>query len=464
MLQRGVLAGRLAVVQRRPVPSVAGLLAGCCAQFPLPRAGRHLHALVLPGGGVIGLLLGVPARKQTVQILGVQDTIVDDHRRIGVLEQVLPEVPAVLEDVMDDASQERQIAAGAELDVGARDRARAGEARVDVDHLGAAPLCLHHPLEADRMALGHVGAHDQDAVNVLQILLERRGPTSSERCPQTGNGGRVSYARLVLDLDEPERGHQLLDRVVLLVVERGTAAVDNTQGPAQGAVLRVDLLPRAATRLYHAVGDHVHRLVQSQLLPVRAVGRAVLDPVLAQLAGDEVLGGRALRTQAAARDRAVRIALDLGDGAVLDVHLLAAADRAVGADRVDHAGCLRRARAQLARRLRLCRPAARKRIAPQLPDQRPVTGCAQRVRGLHAPATPAVAKLGRTDSAYVSRKRPGPARPAAPARDRSRPRCTRAGARYAPADPGHTGSTRRRSPRRPAPWPLRSARAAAAPD
>ena len=44
----------------------------------------------------------------------------------------------------------------------------------------AARLGLHHPLEPDRMALGHVRALDDDAVAVGQILLERRRPASTE--------------------------------------------------------------------------------------------------------------------------------------------------------------------------------------------------------------------------------------------------------------------------------------------
>jgi hypothetical protein len=58
--------------------------------------------------------------------------------------------------------------------------AGAGEARVDVDHLGAALLGLDHPLEPDRVLLGHVRAHDQDAVGVLQVLLERGGAAAPE--------------------------------------------------------------------------------------------------------------------------------------------------------------------------------------------------------------------------------------------------------------------------------------------
>ena len=96
-------------------------------------------------------------------------------------------------------------------------------------------LRLHHPLEPDRVVLGHVRAHDQDAVRVLQILLERRGAASSERGPQTGDRGAVSYAGLVLDLDDAERGEELLDQVVLLVVERRAAEV--ARSPACGARL-----------------------------------------------------------------------------------------------------------------------------------------------------------------------------------------------------------------------------------
>src|SRR5205814_4181643 len=102
-------------------------------------------------------------------------------------------------------------------------------ARVDVDDLGAPRLGLHDPLEPDRVALGHVRALDDDAVRVLQVLLEGGGPTPTEGGPQTGDGGRVSYAGLVLDLDGAQRRVQLLEEVVLLDVERRPAEVGEPQ-------------------------------------------------------------------------------------------------------------------------------------------------------------------------------------------------------------------------------------------
>ena len=137
---------------------------------------------------------------------------------------------------------------GAQRHVHVGDRARAREARIDVDDRRAARLRLHHPLEPDRMALGHVRAHDHDAVAVLQILLEGRGAAATERCPQTGHGGGVSYARLVLDLHRAERGVELLHEVVLLVVEGRASEAREAERAAQRPALVVVLLPRAPPR------------------------------------------------------------------------------------------------------------------------------------------------------------------------------------------------------------------------
>ena len=104
-----------------------------------------------------------------------------------------------------------------------RVRAGPGEPRVDVDDGRAARLRLDHPLERDRVALGHVRTADDDAVGVNQIARKRGGPAATEASPQTGDGGGVSYPRLVLDLDRAERGPELLDEVVLLVVQRRAA-------------------------------------------------------------------------------------------------------------------------------------------------------------------------------------------------------------------------------------------------
>ena len=57
-------------------------------------------------------------------------------------------------------------AAGPEAHEPRGQRARAREARIDVDDFRPALARLDDPLEADRVRLGHVRAHDQDAVRV----------------------------------------------------------------------------------------------------------------------------------------------------------------------------------------------------------------------------------------------------------------------------------------------------------
>src|SRR5213079_2102936 len=102
---------------------------------------------------------------------------------------------------------------------------------------------LHQPPKADRMRLGHRRALDPDAVGVLEVLLEVGGAAAPERGPQTGDGARVSYAGLVLDLHGSHRREGLLDEVVLLVVERGAAQVGEAERAVDALAAMVDVLP-----------------------------------------------------------------------------------------------------------------------------------------------------------------------------------------------------------------------------
>jgi hypothetical protein len=106
--------------------------------------------------------------------------LVHQERRVGVRLHVLLELQVVGEDVVDHAAEERNIGAGPHRDMLIGQRAGPGEPRVDVDDPGAASLGLHHPLEPDRMGLGHVRAHDDDAVGVGQVLLVVGGAATPE--------------------------------------------------------------------------------------------------------------------------------------------------------------------------------------------------------------------------------------------------------------------------------------------
>src|SRR4051794_34207118 len=92
----------------------------------------------------------------------------------------------------------------------------------------------------------------------------RRCRTRDTRRPQTGDGGGVSYAGLVFDLDGSQGGVGLLEEGVFLVV--GRRAIDPP-------VLVVDRLPAVLAPRSHARRSSP-RGVKLELFPLRAARAA----------------------------------------------------------------------------------------------------------------------------------------------------------------------------------------------
>src|SRR5918992_2919243 len=174
-------------------------------------------ALVTPARGAVLFALLVPAGEQT-RGLGILEVLGNDRGRVGVDLDVLFEVLLVLEDVVDQPPQESDIGARPDRCVDVTHRRGAREARVDMDELGALLFGDHGVPETHGVGLRHVGAFDQDAVRVLQILQVGGGPAPTVRDAQTGHRGTVSYTRLVRYSHEPQRMKKLGYEVVLLVV------------------------------------------------------------------------------------------------------------------------------------------------------------------------------------------------------------------------------------------------------
>ena len=168
-----------------------------------------------------------------------------------------------------------------------------------------------------------------------QVLLEVGGAAAPERGAQTGHRGAVSYPRLVLDLDRAQGREELLDQVVLLVVERRAAEVGEAERAVDPPALVVGVLPavlaRRRSRARRSCPSPSRASSSSHSVAARA---AVLD--LREAVGllDELARGRALRAERALVDRRARVALDVDELAAARVDDLAAADRAVGADRL----------------------------------------------------------------------------------------------------------------------------------
>ncbi len=169
---------------------------------------------------VIDAGLRVETAEQAAQVLGVLEALLDQGRRIGVMQDVFLEPAIVGQDVIDHAAEERDVAAGPDRDVEVTERRRPREVRVDVDQRGAAFLGLHGPAEPDGVGLRHVRAHEQDAVAIGYILHVIGGRTAAERGAQTGHRGGVSSSGLILDRDHSQpAAEQLLDQVVVLDVQ-----------------------------------------------------------------------------------------------------------------------------------------------------------------------------------------------------------------------------------------------------
>src|SRR5581483_1815193 len=122
---------------------------------------------------------------------------------------------------------------------------------------------------------------------------------------------------------------------------------------------------------------------------------AVLHLVLAQGRLDVALRRLTLRAQAAARDGAGGVALDVRDLAVLHVHELAAADGAVRADRLHHVVGVVDARFEALRPRRLDRRSQAEWIAfAELPERRPGRDQIAERHGLLVPLPPSSKQIG----------------------------------------------------------------------
>ena len=131
--------------------------------------GRLVAArFIIPCSFVVALGRRIEAGEQAV--FRQLESVIDDERGVGVVDQVLVRNAVVLDGVIDKAAEKREVAAGANLaeNIGLRRRAR--EARIHHDHLGVAvALGLHRPLESARMVLGWITAHDQHHVGILHV-------------------------------------------------------------------------------------------------------------------------------------------------------------------------------------------------------------------------------------------------------------------------------------------------------
>ena len=103
-----------------------------------------LVELVVPARFVgVGLLLGDPSRRRRRALSSNAYCSRHEERRVGEQPDVLVVIAVAAQRVVDQAAEERDVGAGANLDEAIGDRRRPVEARIDAHQLGVAvPLAL----------------------------------------------------------------------------------------------------------------------------------------------------------------------------------------------------------------------------------------------------------------------------------------------------------------------------------
>ena len=146
----------------------------------------------------------------------------------------------VLDGVVDQAAEEGDVGAGADLQEQIGTGRGAREARIHHDHLRVAlALGFDRPLEAARMVLGRIATHDQHHVGVLDVDPAIGHRAASERWPQTGDRGAVSNPGLVFQVADPQAAHGLDDEIIEFVGVGAAAGQGDAFAAVHGAALRV---------------------------------------------------------------------------------------------------------------------------------------------------------------------------------------------------------------------------------
>lgn len=232
---------------------------------------------------------------------------------------------------VQQAVQQREVGTRLDLQEQVRLGGRGGAPRIDDDHLGARRLHpLHHPEEQDGMAVGHVGADDEEQVGLIEVLVRAGRAVRPERQLVAGAGAGHAQPGVRLDLVGP---HEPLGQLVRQVLRLQAHLAGDVERDRVGAVL-VDDLPQPPGRLGDRHTDGLRHRLLTPLGPDQGRGQPPGR-------GEQVGGGGALGAELAEVGGVLLVPGRLQDRtpsvrAGADVEDQAAAHTAVRADRPHH--------------------------------------------------------------------------------------------------------------------------------
>src|ERR1022692_4234279 len=113
-------------------------------------AGKISAFFIIPGGFVVHLFLRIETGEQPV--VGELKPFLDDEGSVRVIDEIVFGDAVVFDGVPDDAAEEGDVGAGADLYVHVRGRGGAGQTRIDNDGFRVTMnLGFYRPLEAARV-------------------------------------------------------------------------------------------------------------------------------------------------------------------------------------------------------------------------------------------------------------------------------------------------------------------------
>src|SRR4051794_22361696 len=108
-------------------------------------------ALVLPRLVIVVMLLLDEAGKNPIKIFRILKLGMNQGRGIRIGLDILLEIGLVLDDIVNQATQEDDIRTRTDADILIRKRRGAGKVRVDMDDLGAPLTRFQHKAKTDRV-------------------------------------------------------------------------------------------------------------------------------------------------------------------------------------------------------------------------------------------------------------------------------------------------------------------------
>ena len=213
---------RLAHIAQRELQDAGGahhgVAGGVLSLAHAPHNGAR-PALVQHGGDLDHLRLGHAAG--FFHFVGrpfAHDVFTHLVHAVDAVVDVLLVLPAILEDVVQQAEQEGDVGARADAHVLVGPGGGAGKARVHHDHLGASFFGMQHVQHADRVRLGGVGANVQRDLAVLHVVVRVGHGAITPGVGHTGHRGGVANAGLVVAVVAAPEADKLAQQVGLFIV------------------------------------------------------------------------------------------------------------------------------------------------------------------------------------------------------------------------------------------------------